>query len=75
MITIEKGIPLPAGRKKGFLNDKTPIDQLEVGDSFVIPMEHEKVTKSISRYGKTHGKGFVVRELDDKTGFRVWRKS
>lgn len=62
---VEKGIPIPA---------RYPFNQMEVGDSFVVPMEITRyaVSTAAHRYGKKHGIKFTVRRMTDKT-IRCWR--
>jgi len=64
---IEKGIPLPARPNKVY-----PFDQMEVGDSFLIPdHKYRAVQAAASRAGKCSGKRFTVRNT--KEGYRCWR--
>lgn len=91
-IVIERNIPIPAresnlrGRPRG---SKFPLDKLEVGDSFAIPLgEYRKYKKS--KYGSyvgeaslravtynykkaNPGKDFTVRLIPADKTVRVWR--
>jgi hypothetical protein len=62
---VEKGIPIPA---------RFPFEQMQVGDSFVVPMEITRYAVSVAahRYGKKHGVKFTVRKYKDGT-YRCWR--
>ena len=81
-ILVEKGIPIPdlviarhlargttSGRKSRF-----PLEEMEVGDSFIVP---PRVKKEAMRYycsvkGGRLGYKFMV-GLDDDQVLRVWR--
>jgi hypothetical protein len=88
-ITIEKTIPIPAnvsdcGRPAVF-----PFRQMEVGDSFAVPLTGEahataagghKWDKAVRRirnaaiyHQRKHGMKFTVRELRDEGVARCWR--
>lgn len=72
MINIDKNIPVPEGRKKG-RRVAYPFEQMEVGDSFVIPDgEREKCRMAAYAWGKRRNLRFVVR-LDDDGDVRCWR--
>lgn len=64
---IEKDVPLaPHG------NCRYPFGQLEVGDSFALPIDiANKVRTAAFSYGKAHGMKFAVRKQGDHA--RVWR--
>ncbi len=72
MITVEKGRPIPPLTTK-----KYPWSDMEVGDSFWVPMgENEEKTKNMVRcaataFGRRRNMKFSVRKNDG--GFRVWR--
>jgi hypothetical protein len=65
MMKIEKGIEMPK---------RYPYDDMEVGDSFVVPDEVTRTSISASAYiyGKRYGKKFSVRKDATKV-LRVWR--
>jgi len=70
MIATE--IPLPPARTL------YPWQDMEVGDSFLVPGPHDKVSGGKVRsaacdYGRRNGKAFSVRAECD--GLRVWRRS
>jgi hypothetical protein len=62
---VEKGVPLPA---------RYPFDEMQIGDSFIVPPELSRNTVSVAagRYGDKHQMKFTVRRMDDKT-LRCWR--
>lgn len=79
-IKVEKGFPIPEmdGAKKG--RASFPFDEMEVGDSFFVPLsffkDHVKANDSlnsrIKAYKKKHPrKDFTYRSVVG--GFRVWR--
>lgn len=81
--TIEKNIPV--SRKLGGRGLKYPIDQMDVGDSFAVPLvkpknrwgqhpEQAAVGRCIIEWTKRNapGKKFTTRKVDDNT-LRVWR--
>lgn len=64
---IDKNIPMP---KRGY---ELPFDQMEVGDSFVVP---DKVSVSYARWliynaQKGLSRKFRLRKIED--GYRIWR--
>jgi len=71
---IEKGIPVPAstsGRPTIY-----PLGNMDVGDSFSIPLpegkKHRDLQSSVSRAAKAReGKTFSSRKVEG--GVRVWR--
>lgn len=62
---IEKGIPHPRSR--------FPFQEMEVGDSFLIPQEVPRMTVCVAahRFGKDKGLKFSVRMTPE--GYRCWR--
>lgn len=64
-IRIDKGIPMPR---------KFPFEEMEVGDSFVVPPDTHRTTVSIAakRFGDKHGMKFATRTMPDRT-LRCWR--
>lgn len=85
-IEIDKDIPLPTACGRG-PPAKYPFAEMEVGDSFAVPLTGERygnhssdkaaVSLSVTShtYGKRHGKKFTVRQLNDEGVARVWRVS
>jgi len=71
MIEIEKGIPIPTGRKK-----KYPLDAMKVGESIFIKGGNINNVGS-TVYMHAHGFGGKLKcaeaEKDGKKGVRVWR--
>lgn len=69
---ISKNKPLPPARTL------YPWQDMEVGDSFLVPGPHDKasggkVRSAACDYGRRHGLAFSVRVEGD--GLRVWRWS
>ena len=65
---IEKNVPMPP---RGY---DLPFDQMEVGDSFVLPekVSHGYARGLIHKFQKTNGKKkFSLRRTE--TGYRCWR--
>lgn len=95
MFKIEKGIPLPPkvtnpqGASCGVRNRNNlsyPLAQLEVGDSFAVPLTDEftsqgapratsRVAMAAAAVAKTHGFKFTLRTLRDQGVVRCWRIS
>lgn len=66
---IEKNIPISTKRADIV---KYPFSQMEVGDSFTVPIEERhKIAQSAFYFGKKNGKKFATRREIDK--IRVWR--
>lgn len=80
-IKIEKNIPLPArAGSKPRAEKYAALRQLEVGESFMVPIGAPALANHARRVGKDTGRKFVVRPvIDEKSradlGARVWRKS
>ena len=80
-IIIEKNIPMP--KRAPFVRrrvEKYPeLRQLEVGDSFMVPITDTALRTHTRRVTKEIGSKFVVRsvvnDVGDTIGSRVWRKS
>lgn len=64
---IEKGIPLPTA-----LNRKYPWDQLEIGDSFLVPDKTPNLLRSCMKSAEDRF-GFAFTAFADKNGTRIWR--
>ncbi len=74
MFKIEKNIPVPIHI------DLFPLEQMEIGDSFVIPFnnfrEAQTIRIMISGYSRRHKEGrkkFISRINKEKREVRVWR--
>lgn len=70
---IEKGIPIPPGKKI------YPWPEMEIGDSFTVSITNGDLSRARKRlssaavhHQKKHGGRFTVRKIDDNT-LRVWR--
>lgn len=81
-IAIEKGIPMPGydGRQQKPHNQppKTiyPLADMEVGDSFVVPVRKKRSVRSVvckfkNYFGNEH-KDFTTRQVENNM-VRVWR--
>lgn len=64
---IDKGIPLPTA-----LNRKYPWDQLEVGDSFLVPDKTPNLLRSCMKSAEERF-GFTYTAFADNKGTRIWR--
>lgn len=81
---IEKGVPLPefiAGHPR-----KYPFPDMEVGDSFTVPLTGEqgicgsdiaaeKVRKAACNFGRRHKWKFTIRTMRAEGVVRCWRVS
>lgn len=66
---IEKGIPLPTKAKTVC---PYPWEEMEVGDSFLVPGAKRVTMASACRYaGKKRGRRYIARPMAD--GIRCWR--
>lgn len=79
-INIEKNIPLPKRAPYARRAEKYPeLRQLEVGDSFMVPIADTTLRMHTRRVTKETGSKFVVRSVvndaGDVIGSRVWRKA
>lgn len=69
-ITIEKGVEIPAYRARGI---KYPFEQMQPGDSFVIPKKTGAASVTVSYWKKKlPGREFTVRQIGEDSS-RVWR--
>jgi hypothetical protein len=71
-ITIEKNIPVPANKR----TNKYPLNTMEIGDSFVVPLEmapKSGIYPAISVYARRAGTKYTIRAIEDSGGWRVWR--
>lgn len=70
MFEIEKDVPL--GRSTGARERKYPLDIMEVGDSFALPVEaRQKVVSAASYFGARNRRKFSIKRHGD--GYRCWR--
>ena len=79
-INIEKHIPMPKRAPYAQRAEKYPeLRQLEVGDSFMVPIADTTLRMQTRRVTKEIGSKFVVRSVVNDAGAaigsRVWRKS
>ena len=79
---IEKGVPVPAlpsGRLRRYetkAGGEYPFLQMEIGDSFVVPIDRRvAVGVSCVWYKKKRGMKFTTRKTEDGKFVRVWRIS
>jgi hypothetical protein len=70
-ILIDKGIPIPPA-STGMANTKYPWDQMEIGDSFLIP-GRMKSNGGVSVPPRLARGGFKVSCRVEGAGVRVWR--
>src|SRR5208282_54938 len=79
MLTIEKGVPLPAAQETVPKATRYPFDVMSVGDSFLVPREEglpdrklmQRVSPAASRHASKNGRKYALRIVED--GVRVWR--
>jgi len=79
MFKIEKNIPIPKICRPG-RNFIYPFNEMEVGDSFFVPLNGEKKTavqasivNSAARRKEPGGKRFTTRYMAEEDGIRCWR--
>lgn len=72
---IEKNLPIPPS---GTGRPKYPLRDMEVGDSFFVPVPlintlkfRNRLSSALTYFGKRHSVQFITRSVDD--GIRVWR--
>jgi hypothetical protein len=91
MFKIEKGVPLPPQERGRGAISKYPFAEMEVGDSFSLPLTGEKgtggstyykwdkstrkLTNASIHHARRHGKKFTVREMKEEGVARCWRVS
>ena len=70
---IESGVPIPADAKTG--RTKYPLDRLQVGNSFFVPINDLKRAKNLRATFATRAKKKSIKivSIADETGVRVWR--
>lgn len=71
---IEKGVPVARANAA----EKYPFNDMEVGDSFLVPKDKgNHVRNAASKHGTYGGKKFITRARNEKdhgeSGMRVWR--
>ena len=79
MIGVDKGVPLPPASVVGRARRRYPWRELNVGDSFLVPIRKGQTVKALQRQigsladsiRNRSGMRFTVRQADD--GVRVWR--
>lgn len=74
MVQIEKGVPMPEIRPGGGRRPKYPWLKLEIGDSFILPIEKIKIHNArhlVQETEKRYNLKFVTEKTD--AGLRVWR--
>ena len=79
---IEKGIPIPKQIYSRIMPRKYPFDEMEIGDSFLIPLDPMKrkggragMTPNISAAAKRTGFKFTIRTTPDRNSVRIWRSA
>ena len=70
MIEIRNDVPLPTRATK--IEPKYPIAELEVGESFWVPITKASLYSHALRVSKATERKFIVRA--EAEGSRVWRK-
>tara|TARA_R100000149_G_scaffold60384_2_gene29560 strand:- start:102 stop:365 length:264 start_codon:yes stop_codon:yes gene_type:complete len=83
-IKIDKNVPVPIGSDRRSGSRKYPLSEMNVGDSFFLPMEEgdnikrmgNRMSQARQTYQKSHeGVRFTQRiwQEDEVIGLRVWR--
>jgi hypothetical protein len=67
MINVDKNIPIPERKCKAIR--KYPINEMEIGDSFLVSTENEYKAASTSM----RKAGFKPLVRKDGVGYRIWR--
>lgn len=80
MLKIEKGVPIPLASRRIGMKCPYPFDQMEEGDSFVLPLAPNDIAKRAAHRVRTWalsvGKGtfsIAIRPEADGKSLRVWR--
>lgn len=69
-IKIEKGVEVPRNER----GSKFPLDEMEVGDSFLVPSEMSaSIRNAVAYYRFRNGKGTLITKTYDDGSVRVWR--
>lgn len=72
-ITIDKGIPMPAG-KTAVVDWPALLNRMDVGDSILLPAEaRSAIGSAATKFKKSTGRVLSIRTVAD--GVRVWRTS
>lgn len=66
---VEDSVPIPVR----VANKSIPIEDLEVGQSILFPLDRRPYVQTKASRLKGSGKVFTVSKVDDKNA-RVWRK-
>lgn len=70
VVSIDTGVPIPENDRLEY-----PLSQLEVGESFVFPVDKRpSVQSKASKMKRDTGREFVVRKQSPEL-CRIWRKS
>jgi len=71
--TIDKNIPVPV-KARGARN-KYPLELLEPGNSFFVPLDSKHKSKNLRSAMSVRAKalGITIVTIADDTGVRVWR--
>lgn len=78
---IDRGVPLPAGKARGYQR-QYPFDKMKVGDSFFVATKEQKAKQTnllnaaahFRNYARTAaGKLFRIKTGLETGGIRVWR--
>jgi hypothetical protein len=78
---IEKGIPIPARTgAKGPRGSKYPFADMEVGDSFALPVGEKETSKAVrarvassfKRWARNTGATTKVKTFNEATGVRIF---
>jgi hypothetical protein len=69
-MNIEKNIPIPDDTRVGYGSVKRTLEQMEVGDSVVVPKEKVNYWRSVA---SVRGIKVVVRRISESE-CRVWKK-
>ena len=73
MYKIEKAVPIPENIPSA--NEKYPLKELGVGDSFFVPQTNAAKAKSLRNgmAGRAKKLGIKIVSMADDTGVRFWR--
>ena len=72
--TIERGIPIPADKRKSFEEIYPEICLLEIGDYFVVKDAPFGMHMGVAVFGLKNNRHHEVRKIDEtKDDFMVWR--
>ena len=70
---IDKNVPIPTNAKGA--RNKYPLELLEPGNSFFVPLESPHQSKNLRSSMSVRAKklGITIVTIADDTGVRVWR--